>query len=243
AAHEPNGVAKARAARVNSEGLSWLDKRAHPEQPFFLYLHYMEPHNPYEPETDYLDRVLAGRPRPDRAVVDTRMNMPNVGVFSDDMVQAVRDFYDAEVMSFDAQLRELFAGLAARGLLDRTVVALVADHGEEFREHGLMGHGQTLFDEVIHVPLLLLVPGHTHRTDVGALVSVVDLGPTLLDFAGIAAPPTFEGHSLRPLMGLPANRAWGLAGCSAPQATPPTLIFSELIKDDLDRLAVHERAV
>jgi arylsulfatase A-like enzyme len=233
---------KARAARVNQEGLAWLDKRARTDQPFFLYLHYMEPHNPYGPEPQYLDHVLGGRPRPDQVAVNARMNMPNVGVFSDEMVQAVRDYYDAEVMSLDAQLRALFAELTARQLLDNTIVVLLADHGEEFREHGLMGHGQTLFEEVIHVPLLIVTPGRSQHLDVAPPVSVIDVAPTLLDLAGLAVPVSFEGHSLRPLMGLPP-RAWGLAGCGSTGAPPPPVIFSELIKGDLERLAVHEHAV
>jgi len=242
-AHGHDKFAKPRAERVNSEAFAWLDQPRRAGQPFFLYLHYMEAHNPYTPEAEFLARVLGGRPAPDQGAVNTRMNMPNVGVFPDDMVQAVKDYYDAEVISLDRQLRALFDGLAARHLLDNTVVVFLADHGEEFREHELMGHGQTLFEEVIHVPLIIVLPGQTQRADVAGLASVVDVAPTLLDLAGIAAPSTFEGHSLRARMGLPA-RGWSLFGSSqATDVAVPAAIYSELIKNDLDRLSVHQRAV
>jgi arylsulfatase A-like enzyme len=231
---------KERAARIDREALTWLDQRARGDSaPVFLYLHYMEPHNPYAPEPQFLQHVLGARARPDQAAVNTRMTMPNVGVFSDEMAQGVTDYYDAEVMSLDAALRQLFTDLESRGVLERTVVVIAADHGEELRDHGLMGHGQTLFEEVIRVPLIMLIPGQTTRVDVATPVSLVDVGPTLLDLAGIAAPPSFEGHSLRPFMGLPAR--WSGAGESQPSGTP--VAYSELIKDDLERLVPHERAV
>src|SRR5262249_35834843 len=136
---DPNGAErmkylKERAGRVDRECLSWLDEQAQAHQPLpplFLYLHYMEAHNPYEPPEELLDAVLNGRPRPDREMVNSRMRLSNLGVFSDELVQNVTDLYDAEIMSLDRDLRELFAGLRARGILDHAIVVITADHGEE----------------------------------------------------------------------------------------------------------------
>ena len=234
-------MVKARAERINQEALAWLDQipPAKRDKPVLLYLHYMEPHNPYDPPDADLDRVLAGRPRPDTPAVNRRMRIPNMGVFSDDMVQGVKDLYDAEVMSVDAQLRVAFDELGKRGFLDRCIVVVVADHGEEFREHGLMGHHQTLYEEVIRVPLIILVPGHEQRVDVTPLVSLTDVAPTLLDLLAIPQPPEFEGHSLRGLMGLgqPAQTPHGRGTLAAGGA------FSELIKDGTQRARPHEHAV
>jgi len=240
---------KERAGRVNQESLAWLDRLRHdrnPLPPIFLYLHYMEPHNPYDPPDAFLDKVLNGRERPDAGKINRAMNLSNILPFSDDMVQAVKDFYDAEVMSLDAQLREQFAALQSRGFLDNAIVVMLADHGEEFREHGLMGHHQTLYEEVIRVPLIILVPGHGERVDVSPIVSLTDIAPTLLDLVGMPAPPRFEGASLRDPMGIPRWR-WGFLGAatraSAPSATDSGVAFSELIKETTARQRPHEHAV
>jgi arylsulfatase A-like enzyme len=237
---------KERAERINSAALEWLDEALPRRQPIFLYLHYMEPHHPYDPPDEIIERVLDGRPRPDSDEVNLRMRMPNLGHFSDDIVQAVKDLYDAEVMSLDAQLRRMFAELGRRGLLDNAVVVILSDHGEEFREHGLMGHHQTLFEEVIRVPLIITLPGERSRVEVAAIVSLTDVAPTLLDLAGISIPSSFEGASLRPLMGVPESRRWWpLRWLERTQPSRPraNVAFSELLKETTNRERPHERAV
>jgi arylsulfatase A-like enzyme len=211
-----------------------------------MYLHYMEPHNPYDPPQVFVDRVLDGRAQPDRDEVNERMVLPSMGRFSDEMVQAVKDFYDAEVMSVDAALRSLFEALAARHFLDNAIVVVLADHGEEFREHGLMGHHQTLYEEVVRVPLIMRVPGHNGAVRVDPIVSVSDIAPTVLDLAGIPAPETFEAASLRRAMGLQRRSWWPFGGSDDPPSSPlpaTGVAFSELIKEGTMRQRPHERAV
>jgi arylsulfatase A-like enzyme len=239
---------KERAERINEAGLTWLDEvseRRPSRTPVYLYLHYMEPHNPYHPPERYLDRVLNGRPRPDQEATNRRMRIPNAGYFSPEIVQAVKDLYDAEVMSVDAALRDLFARLQERRFLDHAVVVVLADHGEEFLEHGLMGHHQTLFEEVIRVPLLIAVPGNPGGVQIETIVSLTDVGPTILDLAQIAVPPSFDGISLRTVMGLSKPRGWWpFGGQNQPQsAAPANVAFSELIKETTNRQRPHERAV
>lgn len=98
-------------------------------------------------------------------------------------------------------LRTLFAQLESRGLLENTLVAFTADHGDEFNDHGSRGHKKTLYNEVVHVPLVISLPWSSRRTDVEEVVSLIDLSPTLLDLIGRPAPASFEGHSLLPLLG------------------------------------------
>ncbi len=241
---------KERAPRIDREALAWLDgvRRDQPGKPVFLYLHYMEPHAPYDPPQADVDRVLQGRPQPDLEAVNARMRIPNLGTFSDEMVRQIRDLYDAEVTSLDAELRNLFAALAERHFLDNGIVVLVADHGEEFYEHGIVGHHQTLFEEVLRVPLIVLVPGHRTGVPIEPIVSLTDVAPTLLDLAGIAAPPSFEGGSLRAVMGLPRRSRWPFgapaANEAASSAVPATgVAFSELIKNGEQRQRPHERTV
>src|SRR5215472_15579703 len=236
---------KERAERINAEALSWLDevRQQRPHAPLFLYLHYMEPHNPYDPPDANLDRVLDGRPRPDRAAVNARMGLPNVGFFADQMVQDVKAFYDAEVISIDAALSDLFHALAERHVLDNSVVVVVADHGEEFREHGLMGHHQTLYEEVLRVPLIVLLSAQSHGLVVDPIVSLTDVAPTVLDLVGVPSPGRFEGGSLRSLMD--GSRAETPSGSKEASSRLPSVgvAFSELIKDGTQRQRPHERAV
>jgi arylsulfatase A-like enzyme len=225
---------KGSAEQVNQAALAWLDEVAHSDarrQPGFLYVHYMEPHAPYDPPDRFLDAVLAGRPRPDIETANRRASIPNFGTFSDALVADIVDLYDAEILSVDDQIRVLFGELQKRGFLRNAIVAITSDHGEEFREHGTMGHHQALYEESIRVPLILLVPGHDQRVDIQHIVSLTDLAPTLLDLAAIPRPASFRGVSLASLMGLRT------------EATPSAMAFSELIKETTDRRKPHERAI
>jgi arylsulfatase A-like enzyme len=115
----------------------------------------------------------------------------------DRVLRDLEDVYDAEVLSLDTELRRLFQGLASRGLLENAIVVITSDHGEEFKEHGLIGHEKTLYGEVIRVPFLIALPGGSTRTEIAETVSLVDLAPTLLRLAGISAD-ALEGIDLVP---------------------------------------------
>jgi arylsulfatase A-like enzyme len=193
---------KGTGAQVNQRAFAWLDARPPADRrPLLLYLHYMEPHFPYDPRPDRLDAVLAPRhyTEAERAAWDARVNTwlghSLEGMAHPDDMDVMRDQYLAEVASFDQALRELFDGLGTRGVLANAVVVIVADHGEEFHEHGVVGHGVDLFNETLHVPLLLLAPGRRAGV-VDETVSLIDVAPTILDLVGAPAEPSFEGHSL-----------------------------------------------
>lgn len=244
----PGKFIKATAERINRESLAWLDQNA-THDPLFLYLHYMEPHAPFGPLPAALAHVLGGRPAPDVDTVNQAMaTWPLVDFAADPaLMQGTKDLYDAEVMSVDTALRDVFAELRRRGVLDDAIVVVLADHGEEFLEHGLIGHNNTLFEEVIRVPLMIHLPEQTQRLDVDRAVSLVDLAPTLLDLAGIAAPPSFDGHSFAPLLRRARDGAWSLSGVRAwwAERTRSELpVVSELIKEpSATRHSPHERAI
>jgi arylsulfatase A-like enzyme len=187
-----------RADEITAEGMRWLDevRASRPDVPVFLYLHYMEPHTPYAPPPALLERVRGpGAPLDlgalNRAVVLANLTAPAPAVLRD-----IQDAYDAEVLAIDEGLRALAAALDARGLLETSLLVVTADHGEEFQEHGGMGHGRTLYDEVLHVPLVIRTPGQGRGVVVDRLVSSVDVAPTILEVAGVPPRPTFEGVSL-----------------------------------------------
>ena len=193
---------KPRGDQVNREALRWVDTvwSAATRQPVFLYLQYMEPHAPYAPPEPYrsqLQRLGDGSANPATAsqkLIDLRF-----AELTTQEVDLLRSLYDAEVAALDAQLRALFGELGKRGFLDRCIVVITADHGEEFGEHGGMMHAFTLYNESIRVPLILRVPGYDKRV-VTDNASLVDLAPTLLDLLGLRPEPRFEGRSLVPLL-------------------------------------------
>jgi arylsulfatase A-like enzyme len=193
---------KGTGAKLNQRTLAWLDARPREDhRPLLLYLHYMEPHFPYDPRPDRLEAVLAPRhyTEAERDAWDARVNTwlehSLEGMAHPDDIGVMRDEYLAEIASFDQALRELFDGLDAHGVLKNAVVVLTADHGEEFHEHGVVGHGLDLFEETLHVPLLLLVPGQRPGVADGT-VSLIDVAPTILELVGARAEPRFEGRSL-----------------------------------------------
>lgn len=197
---------------VNARAFAWLDARpAADRRPLLLYLHYMEPHFPYDPLPDQLEAVLAryGFTAEQRAAWEARVGvflehaMAEGGGRPDDMA-VVRDYYLAAVATTDVVLRELVDGLTARGVLPNAVVVLTADHGEEFYEHGAVGHGVDLFNETLQVPLILHVPGRPPGV-VADTVSLLDVAPTILDLVGVPPEARFEGRSLvRPVSDAPA---------------------------------------
>ena len=152
-----------------------------PPEPFFLFVHYMDPHDPYF-EIPYNGRGIA------------RVSTPNPpGEQRDELHKLYMD----GVRYHDRYLGELFDRLKAQGLYDRSVIAVTADHGEEFHEHGGWWHGTTLYEEALHVPLILKRPTEpdagTVRTD---LARSLDIAPTLLGAAAVTPAATFQGIDL-----------------------------------------------
>jgi arylsulfatase A-like enzyme len=235
----------ARAPRVQDAVVAWLDglSGGAARQPKFLYLQFMEPHVPYDPPPDMLDVVLRvrGHAAPDERNVNTLLGKEKL-VFPDDLVPAVQDLYDAEVAGLDRQLGVLFDELGKRGFLDHAVVVVTGDHGEEFKEHGRMGHRKDLYEEVVRVPLLISLPGQTARIEVDEMVSLIDLAPTLLELAGLTIPPTFEG---RPLLTERSDQGFLRRMLSRFRHAdgPPPMVTELNLPVGPQRLSPHERAV
>jgi len=180
-------------------------------EPFFVYLHFLEPHDPYRPqpfpggghpfagdgpEGPDKEWVRLGDPRP--VANHLYSGEPDPGLTDADLEHLVA-LYDEEILYWDEQMLEIFARLERRGMLESTAIAIVSDHGEEFLEHGHVKHCRTLYDTEIGVPMVLFVPGRGPLR-VTAPVSNLDLVPTLLDLVGVEAPDgALEGRSLRPL--------------------------------------------
>jgi arylsulfatase A-like enzyme len=199
----------ARADLVTDQALAWLGSRSHPERPYFLYVHYFDPHVSYSPPPEYAARfgvrpddplwhgqglmMLAGKPPP----------APEL--------QTLMGLYDAEIAFTDTHVGRLIDGIeSARG---GATVIVTSDHGEEFDDHGGLQHGRTLFEEMLHVPLLAVGSGISKGRVVDTPVSLVSIAPTLAELAG-AGPAAFPPVSL--------------AGALRGSAMTPEPIFADL---------------
>jgi arylsulfatase A-like enzyme len=193
-------------------------------KPLFLYLHYIDPHGPYQPPPGWRRKFASGAPakawvrRGDPNPIGDWLykGKPNPGFTPDDL-RYLKDLYDAEIFYFDSQFAALLTAVRRAGLLDDSIVVFMADHGEEFLEHGDVKHCRNLFDTTLHVPLLVRVPGVAPRT-VPRPVESLDVVPTVLDYLGIdARGRSFEGTSLRALIegakaAAPGEIQYGLQG-------------------------------
>jgi arylsulfatase A-like enzyme len=221
------------ADRLTAKALRWVDavRRRRPGTPLFLYLQYMEPHAPYRPPQAYRDRFVAGAPA-QAAEAARKLATLAWDDLSPAEVETLRGLYDAEVAAMDARLRDLFAALDARGILRDAVVVVTADHGEEFKDHGWLLHGTSLFEELVHVPLVVVSPpgrpADRPRGPVTQNVSLVDVAPTILSLVGLPSPPRFEGRALLPQ--------------SAP--LPPVDVLAELsVNGEIAALQRHTEAL
>jgi len=194
------------AGAVNQRFLERLPTLANGR--FFAYLHYMDPHDPYgleegEPQ-QFRDGRLAGLPwegwlGPATGEILEHGRSSLVGADREMLARA----YDHGVRRFDRHLGLLLAHLRRKGLLENTVVALVADHGEEFFEHGLLGHGHTVHGELLRVPVLVRFPARDdfpRPLSVGRRVELLDVAATLLDTMGAGLPEGHAGTSLMPYL-------------------------------------------
>ncbi len=167
------------AAMINRDALTWLSGQG--ERPFFMFLNYYDVHDPYEPPV--------GASRPYSSAAEER-------AASDTLVVA-RNLYDDCLVYLDDQIGRLLTELKQRGVLDNTMVIITADHGEEFGEHGLSGHGVSLYRPELHVPLIIRYPANIPKeTSVSVPVSLRDVAATIADLAGLGVGSPFPGRSL-----------------------------------------------
>ncbi len=172
----PDFVYRGEVDAVFADATRWVD--AHRDRTFFLFLHTYQVHSPYAPPEGY--RALFKDIPPIEA--------PGLQEFA---LQ-----YDQEARYTDDHIGPFLAHLADLGVTEHSVVVVLSDHGEEFGEHGGLGHGRTLHQEVLRVPLVIAAPGLLAPAVVTTPVSLLDVAPTILDLLGLAATPGQRGTSL-----------------------------------------------
>ena len=198
-----------RASVMLDAARKWIDARPQ-GQPFFAYVHLMDVHGPYDaPEADY-DAVRESpglgpsRELDDATLAQIRPYLRRTRWIDGPDVRDVRTWrarYAAGVHALDRQLGAFLASLGKSGVLDRTLVVVTSDHGEELADNGGWDHGFRLYEHQIHVPLLVRMPGGAGGgRRVQEIVSLVDVMPSVLGQAGIAPPPAAQGRDLTPLL-------------------------------------------
>lgn len=201
------------APTVADRLIAFIDAAPDDPRPFFAWAHLLDPHIPYE----VTDPALADAPAPER--------------------------YLAEIRRTEAEVARVVEHLRATGRLERTIVIVTSDHGEEFRDHGGLLHGTTVYQELLHVPLLLWVPGLEGRV-VPERVSLVDLVPTLVELLGVTTGVPWSGRSLVPLL---RGQPWSprpLLGVSTLHETRTAIIDGDdkLIEHDTGAVELYDLA-
>lgn len=182
---------------VTPAGLKFI--RGHRHQPFFLWLHYLRPHDPYFWRVDH--HYLSAAPRDLPVFLTYDWLMRNRAKITPKQLEEVIALYDGHVANADHHIGRIIAELERLRLTANTLVILSADHGEEFGQHGHFGHLQT-YEDVLRVPLIMVAPGRIPAgRRVAAPVQLVDIFPTVLDLCGIRhRDPGLRGQSLVPLL-------------------------------------------
>jgi arylsulfatase len=201
---EAGGSRRPAAAEVHARVLGWLERQG--TQPCFVYVHTMDTHDPYEPPPPFRGRFASapgGEPREVRAPREKTAEMRRVAAERFLPLPGVRerldpDRYDESIAYVDHEIGALAAGLQGLGMAARTAFVVTADHGEALgpEDDGTYLHSHSVFEELVRVPLVLVLPWLEGTRRVADPTSLLDLGPTLLDLAGLAVPGEFVGRSL-----------------------------------------------
>ena len=192
------------AEEITGRALAWIDRAR--DAPVAMYLHYLDTHTPYDVPLPYRSMFVDAFYRGPVGLGFGDVAGARAGAYDAGDQERIGDLYDGTIAYTDAQLGRLFDALKQRRLYDDAMIVVTADHGEEFWEHGSFFHGQSLYDELLRVPLLIKFPSSWNAgVEVTAAVSTLDLLPTVAEVmgaaAGIRADASWQGRSLVPLAG------------------------------------------
>jgi arylsulfatase A-like enzyme len=187
---------------INTKVKNWLLSHIKDEEyrPFFLWLHYMDVHEPYLPEKKYIEMV-------DSSITINQDEMYGLykntllkrDVFDPKKVALLKELYDIHVREVDAYIQEFFGTLEKLDILKESSVIITSDHGDEFNEHGGLSHDDKMYSELIDIPLLIYNRNKCKGEVWDTLVSNVDIPPTIIYLFGLEPVTSFEGQSLLPL--------------------------------------------
>lgn len=199
---------------LNQRVERWLEGHVRsPEyQPFFLWVHYMDVHEPYVPAPQYLNQVDPSIDLSEQEMFQLFQKVVLKRDTSDPKtVDLLHQLYRAHVLEIDSYARQLFHILERRGVLSDSTVIVTTDHGDEFGEHGGLSHDGKFYSELVHVPLLIVNPPEAVGENSSTLVSGVDIPPTVMRLYGFEPHRSFKGRPLYPLSGYAEAGCYGEA--------------------------------
>jgi len=192
--------------------LTWL--KGHLDQPFFMFLHGYDVHGQFDLPQAHIDTIggysgaLNGS-KTEQAELREK-GLENIkapgdpahlhGTLDQKDVAFLAEVYDHKVRATDERLGAFLSQLKTLGLFDRSIIIVMSDHGDEFMDHGGLDHGATLYEEQLHVAMMIHFPGYSRRHDIKTPVRTVDIFPTVFAAMGLEGPSTVDGKSLLPLM-------------------------------------------
>lgn len=188
-----------RADQTVDDALEWLND-LDAESSFFMVLHFYDPHIPYDPPPPY-DTLYADPSNTAFLDIEQQLTLLNAVnrdgyELNDEGLDNLIDLYDGEIAFTDAEIGRLLDEIRNSGLVDSTLVIVVADHGEEFLEHSGFEHGRTLYQEVTHVPLIMSGPGVPAGFAIDVPAAHIDILPTILSYLRFAVPEGLTGRNL-----------------------------------------------
>lgn len=193
------------AKDVFDDAGNWIE--AHKDGRFFAYIQTIDPHVPYDPPGKYLQMYdpseYAGqiRPRMTGDLLEKAKRNPPQVVFDASDKRRLEALHDGEITKHDHFFGAFLERLSALGLANDTLIVVTSDHGEEFDDHGSWGHGHSVYQELLHVPLMFRLPNRVPAgTKVGEAVSTLDISATVTDLLDVPAMAHNEGHALVGLM-------------------------------------------
>jgi arylsulfatase A-like enzyme len=181
------------AKQLNDVAIPWIVSQKSATKPFFAYLHFMDVHSPYKAPEPWYSKYKTGPSKLSGAHVEIEAMAKNGQVPTADDIERLYALYDAEMEYFDTEFGRLMGELVASGLDANTIVVFTADHGEAFYEHQNWFHGN-LYQENIHIPVIMKVPGLTAGRMHG-FSQQIDIAPTLADLAGVPRSADWMGRS------------------------------------------------
>ena len=240
---KPSGKEARRAHRLALDHMRNAKARG---TPFMVFVNHIQPHAPYRPPEPFLGRFVSPDVPPAIVEYETRYDagrqyryLIDESQIPPDRMKVRSDLYDAEIASLDDAVGELLDGMREAGLLDDTIVVVTSDHGEHFGERQRVEHSFSLYRPILHVPLLVRVPGRlTGGRVVDDLVRLEDVFPTILDACGRPVPPGLDGESLLALDSARPRAARAISGRHPPER------YRRLAPDvPFERFAVELRSV
>ncbi len=185
------------AEKVNQSFLEWKNEIEAQNGPVFIWLHYFDPHIPYIGRQPWLKQYQNDETEieSDRisSIFKTVLLRQEIKKKGHRILALAKSHYDSEINYCDEQIKKLFQKFPS---LEQYVLVFTSDHGEEFMEHGRLGHARNLYNETVRIPFFIRLPESVYTTSSKEVVSLVDVAPTLLAIAGGKAPLSWQGRAL-----------------------------------------------